>query len=80
MPATLTNIERAAEVASPPTPPESEVELNHILSKADMTKTVPIKAFCGTELEPWSGVLLRHPAAGRDVCIVCFNLWQGGMR
>jgi hypothetical protein len=72
-------IERTAAITSPPTPPEAGDEIIHLLSRPDMTKTEGVKAFCGTELEPWSGGMSKGNA-GRDDCVVCFALWDGGMR
>jgi hypothetical protein len=69
------DVDRAAE-----TPPGSGEELNHLLHRADMTKTAPVKAFCGTEMEPWSGDFIEHVVPKGGDCIVCFDLWDSGMR
>jgi hypothetical protein len=69
------DISRAAE------PPSGEdEELNHLLHKADMAKTEPIKAFCGTELVPWSGRFAENDRPRRDDCVVCFEMWDSGVR
>jgi hypothetical protein len=45
-----------------------------------MTKTGPVKAFFGTELEPWSGRFADSSVPRRDDCVVCFDLWDSGVR
>jgi hypothetical protein len=67
-------IDRAAET------PSRDEELNHMLHRADMAKTEGVKAFCGTELEPWSGRLAENDVPRRDDCVVCFDLYASGVR
>jgi hypothetical protein len=68
-------IDRTAEP-----PSGDDEELNHFLHRADMTKTGPVKAFCGTELEPWSGRFADSSVPRRDDCVVCFDLRDSGVR
>jgi hypothetical protein len=75
----LTETPRIAEVASPPTPPAGDVELNHLISRSDMAKTDGVIGFCGTPLEPWSGGFSRG-APGANECVVCFEMWLAGRR
>jgi hypothetical protein len=67
-------IDRTAEP-----PSGDDEELNHLLHRCDMGKTGSVKAFCGLELEPWSGGFAED-APRRDVCVFCFDLWDSGMR
>ena len=68
-------IDRAAEI-----PPGDDEELNHLLHRCDMTRSGPVKAFCGTELVPWSGRFAENDVPRRDDCVVCFDLWDSGVR